>query len=325
MLRQRDDRCVRPPGQSWRPVVWSAGSYNRRMPQVEANGITIEYEEKGEGEPLLLVMGLAGQLTDWTDEFIDELVERGFRVIRHDNRDAGLSTEFDWEPPSRRATIAGMIRRKPVPAGYTVDDMAADAAGLLDALGIERAHVVGMSMGGMIVQSMAINHPHKVSSLTSVMSNTGDRKNGGIDKRVLLKLARMKPATRETAAEEGTEMYSLWAGSSWDKAAHLEGARRGVERSYRPKGVERQTAAIAASPDRTPGLRKVTVPTLVIHGLEDKLVLPSGGIATTNAVPGARLLMLPDMGHDIPKTRHSEIADAILHNTKRATQPATAG
>ncbi len=294
------------------------------MPQVEANGITIEYEEKGEGEPLLLVMGLAGQLIDWTDDFVDQFVDRGFRVIRHDNRDAGLSTEFDWEPPSRRATIAAMVRRKPVAAGYTVDDMATDAAGLLDALDIDRAHVVGMSMGGMIAQSLAIHHAHKVVSLTSVMSNTGDRKNGGINKRVLLKLARMKPSTKETAAEDGTEMYSLWAGSSWDRAEHLEGAKRGVERSYRPAGVERQTAAIAASPDRTEGLTKVAAPTLVIHGLEDKLVLPSGGIATANAVPGSRLLMFPDMGHDVPRTRHSEIADAILFNTQRAQTHANA-
>ena len=294
------------------------------MPQVEANGITIEYQEKGEGEPLLLVMGLAGQLIDWTDEFVDLLVDRGFRVIRHDNRDSGLSTEFDWETPSRWATFVAMVRRKPVEAGYDIGDMAADAAGLLGALGIERAHVVGVSMGGMIVQSMAINHPEKVASLTSIMSNTGDRKNGRIDKRVLLKLARMKPSGKETAAEDITEMYSLWAGSSWDRAAHLEGARRAVERSFRPEGAERQTAAIGASPDRTDALGKVKAPTLVIHGLQDKLVLPSGGEATTNAVPGSRLLMLPDMGHDIPKTRHSEIADAILHNTKRATEPEAA-
>ncbi len=293
------------------------------MPKVEANGITIEYQESGQGEPLLLVMGLAGQLTDWSDDFVNEFVERGFRVIRHDNRDAGLSTAFDWEPPTRRATIAAMVRRRPVPAGYTVDDMATDAVGLLDALDIERAHVVGISMGGMIAQSLAINHGHKVASLTSVMSNTGDRKNGGINKRVLFKLARLKPSTKQTAAEDGTAMYSLWAGSSWDRAEHLAGAKRGVERSYRPDGVERQTAAIAASPDRTEGLANLATPTLVIHGLEDKLVLPSGGIATANAVPGARLLMFPDMGHDIPRTRHTEIADAILLNTKRASAPAT--
>lgn len=288
------------------------------MPQVTANGITIEYEESGDGEPLLLVMGLAGQLIDWTDEFIAELVDRGFRVIRHDNRDAGLSSEFDWEPPGRWAVLKSMLRRKPSTAGYTVDDMADDAAGLLAALDINRAHVVGMSMGGMIAQSMAINHADRVASLTSVMSNTGDRKNGGIDKKVLLKLARRKPPTKETAAEDGTEMYSLWAGSAWDRAAHLEGAIRGVERSYRPAGVERQTAAISASPDRTADLGRVTAPTLVIHGLEDKLVLPSGGTATVEAVPGARLLMFPDMGHDIPKTRHSEIADAIRINASRA-------
>lgn len=294
------------------------------MPQVEANGITLEYEATGEGEPLLLIMGLAGQLIDWSDEFVDHFVERGFRVIRHDNRDAGLSTEFDWPTPTRAAIARAMLRRRPVEAGYTVDDMADDAAGLLDALEIEQAHVVGMSMGGMIAQSLTINHGHKVASLTSVMSNTGDRKHGGVNKRVLVKLARAKPPTKETAAEAGTEMYSLWAGSAWDRAEHLEGAKRAIERSYRPAGVERQTAAIAASPDRTEHLRRVTAPTLVIHGLEDKLVLPSGGVATANAIPGSRLLMFPDMGHDIPRTRHDEIADAILSNARRANTPVIA-
>jgi pimeloyl-ACP methyl ester carboxylesterase len=292
------------------------------MPDVHANGIDIHYDDQGSGEPLLLIMGLGGQLIDWHQGFVDLLVGHGFRVIRHDNRDAGLSTEFDWMPPSRRATLAAMLRKRDLDVGYRLADMADDAAGLLDALGIERAHLVGASMGGMIAQSLAIAHPNRVASLTSIMSNTGDRKNGGINKRVLVKVLRTKPPTRETAAEFGTEQYALWAGSSWDREEHLRLARIGVARSYRPRGLERQTAAIAASPDRTADLRRLDVPTLVVHGLQDKLVLPSGGIATARAIAGSRLLMFPDMGHDIPRTRWAEIAGEIATNAGRA-EPST--
>jgi pimeloyl-ACP methyl ester carboxylesterase len=288
------------------------------MPFVDANGISICYEESGEGEPLLLIMGLAGQLIDWSDGFVETLVDRGFRVIRHDNRDAGLSTEFDWEPPSRAAVIASLLTRRRLDAGYTLADMAADAVGLFDALGIARAHLVGASMGGMIAQTMAIQYPDRVASLTSIMSHTGDRRNGGIDRKVLAKLVRRPRPSRAEAAEVGTEMYSLWAGSAWDRDEHLARARDGVARSWRPDGVERQTAAIAASPDRTRALGTVTAPTLVIHGLEDKLVLPSGGVATAEAVPGSRLLMFPDMGHDVPRRRWNEMTDAIAANAGRA-------
>ena len=145
------------------------------------SGITIEYERRGSGEPLLLVMGLAGQLIDWPVEFVDRLVEAGFEVVLYDNRDVGLSTKTDWEPPSVRKTVISMLMRRPVKGvGYTVDDMADDGADLMDALGFESMHVVGMSMGGMISQALTINHPTKVRSLCSVMSNTGDRRNGGI-------------------------------------------------------------------------------------------------------------------------------------------------
>ncbi len=288
------------------------------MPHVEANGISLYYEEEGAGDPLLLIMGLGGQLIDWQQDFVDELTGRDFRVIRLDNRDAGLSAEFDWEPPSRRRTLAAMVGKRPLDVGYRLSDMADDAAALLDVLGIDRAHVVGASMGGMISQSLAIAHPDRVLSLTSIMSNTGDRKHGGISKRVMAKLIRMKPPTKATAAEEGTEMYALWAGSSWDRDEHLANARLSIERSYRPKGVERQAATIAAGPDRTEALRAVKAPTLVVHGLQDRLVKPSGGAATARAIPGSRLLMFPDMGHDLPKTRRAEIAGAIAVNAARA-------
>ncbi len=290
------------------------------MAMIAANGIEICYEDSGgSGEPLLLVMGLGGQLVDWPQGFVDALAGRGFRIIRFDNRDIGLSTEFDWPVPPTRQLIAGFLAKRPLEVGYRIPDMAADAAALLDALSIESAHLVGVSMGGMISQTMAFEHRSKVRSLTSIMSNTGDRRTGRADGRIMVRMARAPRVSRQEAPAISTEMYSLWAGSSWDRAEHLARAERAVARSWRPDGVERQTAAIAASPDRTPGLSTVTAPTLVIHGLEDRLVQPSGGIATSRAVPGSRLVMYPDMGHDLPRTRWEEMADEIAANTRRAS------
>ncbi|MBN4047574.1 alpha/beta hydrolase [Acidimicrobiaceae bacterium AH-315-P05] len=290
------------------------------MPAVTSNGITIEYQEQGSGEPMLLVMGLGGQLTDWPQGLVDLLAER-YRVITFDNRDVGLSTEFDWAPPSKlRLALSFILRRKPK-AGYTIDDMAEDAAGLLAALDIDAAHVVGMSMGGMIAQSLAINHPKLVLSLTSVMSHTGDQRNGLPTRKVLGAFARMKAPTREGAAAAGTEFYSMFAGSLWDHDEHLVGARLSIARSWRPAGTERQAVAIAASPDRTAGLGALVLPALVIHGLQDTLVQPSGGQATCRAIPGSRLLMFNDMGHDLPRPRWPEMVVAISSNASRASVP----
>jgi pimeloyl-ACP methyl ester carboxylesterase len=288
------------------------------MATAQANGISIEYDVHGEGDPLLLVMGLGGQLTAWTADIVDEFVARGFQVIRYDNRDTGLSTEFDWEPPSQVKTITAMVARRPIHADYEIGDMAADGAGLLDALGIESAHVVGASMGGMIAQTMAIEHPDKVRTLTSIMSNTGDHKNGGISKKLMAKLVRRPEITRENAVDESVKLFRLISGPHFDAVEHRRLATADVERSFRPEGTARQTAAIAASPDRTKGLAGVTAPTLVIHGLADPLVLPSGAVATTRAVPGSRLVLYPDMGHDIPAPRHAEIADEIRRHADRA-------
>lgn len=292
------------------------------MAQATANGITIEYEQHGQGEPLLLVMGLGGQLTDWPEGFVDELVGAGFQVTVYDNRDIGLSTEFDWMPPKPVKAVAGSLARRPPKAGYTIPDMAGDAAGLLDALGIDTAHVVGMSMGGMIAQQLTIDHQTRVRSLTSIMSNPGDGKSGRIAAKVMAKMARMPQPTRETAADRSVDSFLLWSSSHFDPDEHRARAQRSVERSFRPMGVHRQTTAIMASPDRTPGLANVSVPTLVVHGLLDTLVKPSGGIATAAAVPGARLLMFPDMGHDLPRPRWSEIVEAIRRNADRAAAPA---
>lgn len=288
------------------------------MAQIEANGITIEYETTGSGDPLLLVMGLGGQLTDWPPDFVDLLAAQGFRVIRFDNRDIGLSTEFEWEPPTQtRAVVGGLVRRPP-DADYDVTDMASDAAGLLTALGVGPAHVVGMSMGGMIAQQMAIDHPDLVRSMTSIMSNTGDGKRGQPSKKLIAKFARFPVPTRETAVEDSVRNFTLFSGPHFDADVHRERARVSVSRSFRPEGVARQTAAIMASPDRTVLLGAVRAPTLVIHGLVDPLVRPSGGIATAAALPDSRLVMYPDMGHDLPRPRWDEMVGEIRLNAHRA-------
>jgi pimeloyl-ACP methyl ester carboxylesterase len=288
------------------------------MAQVEANGIKIEYETAGSGDPLLLVMGLGGQLTDWPPELVDLLADEGFQVITFDNRDIGLSTAFDWDPPTQTRALLGNMVRRPPEAGYEIADMAADAAGLLTALGVGPAHVVGISMGGMIAQQLAIDHPSVVRSMTSIMSHTGDRKRGLPSKRLLAKFARMPVPTRETAVEASVRSFSLFCGPHFEPEVHRERAKISVERSFRPDGVARQTAAIMASPDRTIALAGVTAPTLVVHGLVDPLVRPSGGIATAVAVPDSRLVMYPDMGHDLPRPRWGELVGEIRANAARA-------
>lgn len=290
------------------------------MASTQANGITIEYEQYGDpsGDPLLLVMGLGGQLVDWPVEFVEQLAAAGFHVTAYDNRDIGLSTEFDWEPPSQTRTVLGALARRPVDAGYTLVDMAADGVGLLDALGIDSAHLVGMSMGGMIAQQITIDRPERVRSLTSIMSNPGDGKSGRIAAKVMRKMARRPKPTRENAVENSLQLFDLISGPHWNADEHRVRAEGSVARSFRPIGVARQTASIMASPDRTPGLARVTVPTLVIHGLVDTLVKPSGGVATANAVPHSRLLMFPDMGHDLPRPRWGEMITAIRQNADRA-------
>lgn len=295
--------------------------YHRTMASIEANGITIEYQIDGDsgGDPVLLIMGLGGQLIDWTDDTIKGLVDRGYQVIRFDNRDAGLSTEFDWETPGRVATVRNFILRRRPEAGYTVNDMADDAQGLLHGLGIESAHVVGVSMGGMIAQSMAIRHRLAVRSLTSIMSNTGDQKHGLPSLRFLLKAARLGQPSRENAVEVAVEFFGLMSGPHYEPDVARDKIRQSVERSWRPDGIDRQSTAVAASPDRTAALAAVDAPTLVIHGLLDPLVKPSGGLATARAVPDSRLLMFPDMGHALPRPRLDEILDAIHDNAQRAT------
>jgi pimeloyl-ACP methyl ester carboxylesterase len=291
------------------------------MALVQSNGITIEYHERGEGDPLLLVMGLGGQLTDWPEGFVDALVARGFRVISFDNRDAGLSTEVDGEPPTRPELAKAIILRRQLHAFYDIPDMAADAIGLLDALGVDAAHVVGMSMGGMIAQQIAIDFPARVRSLTSIMSTTGNPRVGRPKMRLIRKAMRRTDPTVENAIEMSIATFRDVCGPTFDADQFRVLAEQSIARSFRPNGTSRQLAAIIASPDRTQALGRLDMPALVIHGMLDPLVQPSGGLATARAIPGAKLVMFNDMAHDLPHTRWDDMADEIAGIAARARQP----
>jgi pimeloyl-ACP methyl ester carboxylesterase len=287
------------------------------MTSATCNGIKIEYESFGDGEPLLLEMGLGGQLVAWPMDWVNLLVEQGFRVIRYDNRDVGLSSKTAGRLPGLARITAAVISRRFARSPYLLSDLADDAAALLDCLEIERAHVVGVSMGGMIAQSVAIQYPGRVASLTSIMANTGDRRNGRFHPRLLTKVGKIRSRSRADYIDKQLLIFRLIAGEHYDADEIRVLAEEALARDYDPAGTIHQLMAIGASPDRTQALRSVTAPTLVIHGLRDPLVLPSGGIATARAVPGSRLLMFPDMGHDLPRPRWGEIVEAIVQNAER--------
>ncbi len=295
------------------------------MTRATCNGIAIEFETFGEGEPLLLEMGLGGQLVAWPMDWVNLLVEQGFRVIRYDNRDVGLSSKSAGKVPGYGRMAAALLSRRFAKAPYLISDLANDAAALLDCLEIERAHVVGVSMGGMIAQSVAIQHPARVSSLTSIMSNTGDRRHGRVRPKLVTKARKLRSKSRDDYIDTQVLTFRMISGDHFDEQDIRSLAAESLARDYDPAGVLRQLMAIAASPDRSEALRSVTVPTLVIHGLRDPLVMPSGGIATAKAVPGSRLLMFPEMGHDLPRPRWGEIVEAIVQNAERGgfKRPAT--
>jgi len=285
--------------------------------------IEIAYETFGEpSDPaVLLVMGLATQMIAWHEDFCRELADRGFNVIRFDNRDVGRSTAMrDLPAPS----IRQLALRSKKAAGYTLSDMAGDAVGLLDQLGIERAHIVGASMGGMIAQTIAIEHPQRVLSLCSIMSNTGSRLAGQPKLATYRVLLAVPPADREQFIEHVLKMYRVIGSPGFDRDEDdlREIAGRSYDRGRNPAGSGRQLAAIISSGDRTEGLRGVRVPTVVIHGTKDPLVRPSGGRATARAVPGARLVKIEGMGHDLPRQAWPRIIDAIAENAARAATPA---
>lgn len=286
------------------------------MANVEANGITIEYEEFGDrnGRPLLLIMGLGAQMILWHEEFCDQLAAHGYRVIRFDNRDAGKSTWFGHlGVPDVMGAVTAALARQPVAAPYLLRDMATDAVGLLDALRIDSADIVGASMGGMIAQTVAIDFPSRVRSLTSIMSSTGNPELPPASPGALAVLLAPPPTTREESIERSVTVFRTIGspGFPFDEAGVRERAERSYERGFNPAGTVRQLVAILASGSRTEALRSVDTPALVIHGKDDPLVPLAAGQDTAAAIPGAELLAIDGMGHDMPRALWPRLVEAI--------------
>lgn len=295
------------------------------MSQIEANGITLEYESFGAASApaVILIMGLGAQLTRWPVPFCEKLAAKGFRVIRFDNRDAGLSTKLESEPVPMLASIvaarmAGIRPRVP----YTLHDMAADTVGLMDALGIATAHIAGISMGGMIGQLVAADYPQRVLSLTSIMSTSGSPS-----------LPPPTPAAAATLVSRAPDPDDLDAYvrhvlgvmrvlaspvAPFDESAARERIVRDVQRSYSPAGYGRQLAAVTATGDRSASLRRIRAPTVVIHGTDDPLLPVAAGIHTAELIAGAELRLVPGMGHEMPPMFYDTVIDGIVSAASRA-------
>ena len=288
------------------------------MPRVQANGVSIEYESFGpHGAPvILLIMGLGAQLTRWPLQFCEKLVARGYRVVRFDNRDVGLSTRFDAAPvPELGQIIAARMAGRPAEVPYTLNDMGADTVGLLDALGIRQAHIVGASMGGMIAQVVAAEYPQRVLSLTSIMSTTG---NPALPPPTPAAAAALMarapdPSDQDAYVAHGLNTFRTIGspGYPFDESTSRERLLADAARSYNPAGVGRQLAAVTASGDRRNQVRRVRAPTVVVHGAEDPLVPVAGGRDTAECITGAQLRIIPGMGHDFPPALYDTIIDAI--------------
>jgi pimeloyl-ACP methyl ester carboxylesterase len=296
--------------------------------KVKANGITIAYESFGsdDREAMLLIMGNGTQLTAWPIELIEELVRRGYRVVIYDNRDVGLSTKFDKAgTPDTKAVIEAQIAGKPSPLPYSLDDMAKDAVGLLDALGIKKAHIVGVSMGGMIAQLVAADHPEHTLSLTSIMSTSGNPEVPFPAKpEAVSKMPQPAPEGDEEAiVSTALKAIRIMAGPVYppdEKRVRTLVARSMKRSAYRP-GMARHNAlsALGLFVDRRPKLRTIKVPTVVVHGADDPLMSVEGGKDTAANIPGAELRIIPGMGHDLPIPLAKTIADAIVSAASRAT------
>ncbi len=294
------------------------------MPQIQANGIAIEYASYGpeSGETILLIMGLGAQMTRWPLALIQMFVAKGYRVITFDNRDVGLSHKFeDAGPGDVAAILAARMAGKTPPAAYTLDDMAADAAGLLDALKISKAHIVGASMGGMIAQMVAANYPQKTLSLTSVMSTTGNPELPPARPEAMAQLTARPPADDFKALVAHSVKSQQIVGSPAyppDPAMLKANAIADLNRSTYPVGFTRQLAAIMASGDRREVLKTITAPTVVVHGLDDPLVPVEGGRDTAAVIPGAELREIPGMGHDLPQQLFPAFVDAVETAARKA-------
>ncbi|BDU22180.1 alpha/beta hydrolase [Dyella sp. GSA-30] len=300
------------------------------MHVLTADGIRLAYDSYGQetDETMLLIAGLGTQRIRWTPAFCEALAAQGFRVICFDNRDTGGSTHFTQLPAPQFGALAAALmagQRPQVP--YTLHDMAADAVGLLDALGIERVHVVGRSMGGMIAQILASEHAERVLSLTSIMSSTGNPALPAASPEVMALM--MRPAPDPTNDEAGFVAHSLafarciaGTGFSFDEQAHRTIVREEIRRGYAPGGFARHVAAMAVAGDRRARLATIKAPTLVIHGAEDPLILPACGEDTARSIPGAEFMPIDGMGHELPKETYAIVIDSIARTARRATRAA---
>jgi pimeloyl-ACP methyl ester carboxylesterase len=293
------------------------------MPKANSNGLQIEYETFGESSSpaLLLIIGLGAQLIYWDDTLCRELAERGHRVIRFDNRDAGLSSKMEATGvPNVTEAIGALMRGEKFTPPYTIEDMADDAAGLLDALGVEKAHICGMSMGGMIAQSLAIRHSRRLLSLISIYSTTGNPAVPAPKDEIMGLLLTPPPGERDAYVAFQLKVFRAIAGRGFpfDEAWHREVLAQGYDRAFYPLGMGRQLLAILAQENRKPALASVSAPTLVIHGTDDPLVPPEGGKDTAEAVPGSELMIIKGMGHDLPHGgAWPQIVNAIIAHTHK--------
>lgn len=290
--------------------------------QISANGLALEVEDHGptSGEPLLLIMGLGMQLLGWPDGLVQQLVDAGFRVIRYDHRDVGLSQGLDHlgEPNVALASMQHLLHL-PVKSPYSLADMAEDARGLLDALGLASAHVCGASMGGMIAQHLAARHPQRVRSLTVMMSTSGARHLPGPRWRVRSGLLARPPADHAGRVAHNADFVRLIGSPAYPAAPGSIEARidRALKRAYRPRGLVRHLAAVAADADRSPLLRQIQAPTQIIHGDADPLVPLAGGRDLAAKIPGARLDIVPGMGHDLPEALFARFTQGISEAAER--------
>jgi pimeloyl-ACP methyl ester carboxylesterase len=293
------------------------------MPHATANGIQIEYDTFGDrsAPALLLIAGNGAQMIVWDSAFCELLAKRGLHVIRFDNRDVGLSTKFDEAgmPDLMAAFQAAMLGRK-VESAYTLDDMADDAVGLLDALGISKAHICGASMGGMIAQIVAFRHPEHVLSLTSMMSTTGNPALPFGRQDAIAALLAPAPEERGAYVEHYVNVWRrIWSpGFPFEEENVRRFMEKSYDRSYCPQGMARQNAAIIAGGDRRPKLASVKAPALVIHGADDPLIPVAGGKDTAMSIPGAKLIIVDGMGHDMPQGVWAQILDAIAEHAAQA-------
>ena len=306
-----------------------SGNETQRMPRAVVNAIPataekveLEYETIGSpnDSPLLLIMGFTAQLTLWPDGLCQMLADRGFYVIRFDNRDCGLSTKLDGVEFDLGAVMVAALDDRPEllpPVPYTLSDMAADAAGLLDHLGIGAAHIMGASMGGMIAQTFALEYPQHTLSLVSIMSTPGDPEVSQPTPEAGAALL-APPPTERAAYVENSIASMVWQSKKYANPDEVRAqAALDFDRSFYPEGSARQLGAIYASGRRSPLLPSLDTPTLVIHGRDDTLLPPSGGFRTAELIPGANLLFMADMGHDLPEPLWPVLVDAIVANAAR--------